>query len=215
MIYSLRRNVTTGHSFYRWFSRVKRWLPKWSMLFEFKISQPTCLLYNEVSWNWKRGQITNGKSSPRHHSTEFSCATSPGYKSLLSFVRNQAQALINQRRTFLPSWKITMWSVFNASWTFTYKYILSCSMICHTFVLSSQWLRRDIFVIFFYFFSLSLSVSLRLCQYIHLYTHPHMRSKTNRKTKQFRFESNKMHSWKMFVKWKSLSLGQQIHVLLR
>jgi hypothetical protein len=27
---------------------------------------------------------------------------SPGYKSLLLFVRNQAQALINQRRTFFP-----------------------------------------------------------------------------------------------------------------
>ena len=30
-------------------------------------------------------------------------STSPGYKSLLLFVRNQAQALINQRRTFFPS----------------------------------------------------------------------------------------------------------------
>jgi hypothetical protein len=28
---------------------------------------------------------------------------SPGYKSLLVFVRNQAQTLINQRRTFFPS----------------------------------------------------------------------------------------------------------------
>lgn len=29
--------------------------------------------------------------------------SSPGYKSLLVFVRNQAQSLINQRRTHLPS----------------------------------------------------------------------------------------------------------------
>jgi hypothetical protein len=28
---------------------------------------------------------------------------SPGYKSLLLFVRNQAQTLLNQRRTFFPS----------------------------------------------------------------------------------------------------------------
>jgi len=32
----------------------------------------------------------------------------PGYKSLLNFVRNQAQALINQRRTFLPTSTGTM-----------------------------------------------------------------------------------------------------------
>jgi hypothetical protein len=33
----------------------------------------------------------------------YSIFYSPGYKSLLLFVRNQAQALINQRRTFFPS----------------------------------------------------------------------------------------------------------------
>ncbi len=32
----------------------------------------------------------------------FFCLASPGYKSLLGFVRNQAQTLINQRRTFFP-----------------------------------------------------------------------------------------------------------------
>ena len=35
-------------------------------------------------------------------SIQFFCLTSPGYKSLLAFVRNQAQSLINQRRTFFP-----------------------------------------------------------------------------------------------------------------
>lgn len=130
-----------------------------------------------------------------------SLSISPGYKSLLNFVRNQAQALINQRRTFLPTSTGTMWSVLKMAHgnlrIYPKIFVRVQSFAIHSFYL--HWFKR---VIFFYSFSPSLSLfSLQLCQYTPLYVHIFARKQ---KEKQSNLDSNQIKCTREKCLWNEL-----------